>query len=225
MLSARRLARRVRARWRTGGRDAGVTLVELLVTMGITSIVGALALGWLLDAGAATDRTTDASISTAGARTVLQSWSDLLRVAGSPTAPGTSAGRFVSIDANSVTFNANLAALPACTTGACTFAGTSQVTLALRPATLGGVATRQLVQTITRGGVPVTSVVVRTGAGLAANTPCLVTPYTAAGAALPCDATTRLDSIARLDLAFAVTPTGGVAQTFQTSVVVTGTTA
>lgn len=73
------LSRRLRARIEQ--RDAGVTLVELLVTLGLATIVGTMTLLLFTSANASVNATTDRIVGTADARTVLQSWQALLQSA------------------------------------------------------------------------------------------------------------------------------------------------
>jgi prepilin-type N-terminal cleavage/methylation domain-containing protein len=232
MLSIRRRLELVRR----AGTDAGITLVELMVTMVLMSIVSALALNWLLGENKTDTKTQNAAFTTSSARTVLDAWPALLRVADVPSngytalaasgapaptlttvAPGTtSTGRFLAISSTSITFNADVANAPSTTCGAtCLRGNTTQVTLSLT----GGAMTQQLVQ---QGSATKRITLVPKGAALAGT--CLFSTFDAAGNALGCDANTALGSIARVSLAFAITPTtGGAPQTFQTSALITGT--
>lgn len=224
------------ATMRRTGVDAGITLTELLVTMVLMTIVMGLALSWFLGESSTDTKTQNSSFAQGGARTVLQSWPALLQVAdspwygrtalpasGSPTpsptatlAPGLDTGRFLAITANSITFNADLANAPSSNCGdSCQrSAPTSQVTLAL--------SNGALTQTIVQSGAATKSItLVRTGAALA-NT-CLFSAYDSAGTALSCTSATPLGSIARVVLAFTVTPDlNGTPQTYQTSIGITG---
>lgn len=223
---------------RSTGSDAGITLVELLVTMVLMTIVSGLALSWLIGENTTDTKTQNSSFAAGDARTVLQAWPALLQVAdspwygqtslpasGSPTPsptatldPGTDTGRFLAISGNSITFNADIANAPASTcSDACPRSKpTSQVTLAL---TNGA-----LTQTIVQSGAAQKSITfVRSGATLASA--CLFTAFDAFGNSLGCDPTTTpLGSVARIVLAFTVTPDlKGTPQTYQTSTTITGT--
>jgi type II secretory pathway pseudopilin PulG len=240
MLSIRRrleLARRP-------GPDAGITLVELMVTMVLMTIVSALALTWLIGESKTDTKTQNSTLATSSARNVLDAWSALLRVADVPSngyaslaasgapaptlttiVPGSvSTGRFLAITATSITFNADVANAPAATCAAtCLRTSTTQVTLALT----GGAMKQQLVQ---QGSPTKAITLLSSGAAVANNSPstsrnynCLFSTFDLNGNALGCDANTPLGAVARITLGFAVTPVHGTAQTFQTSSVVTGT--
>jgi type II secretory pathway pseudopilin PulG len=248
MLTATNALRRVRARVHGDDPEAGISLTELIVTMSLMSIVAALALNWLLGATSASTKTTNSSFATSDARNVLLSWPALLRVADAPltsssTSPappvsgaGTSTNRFQSITPTSISFNADLGNRPTSCTPGCSRGPTTLVTLSIVPVTVGGTATNKLVQTLTTSTGKVSSVtVVASGAGRVPNatgtgSACLFTTYDQNGNKLnpSCSTSTPLASIARVDLAFTVTPTdgstvGGTLQTFQTSTQITGT--
>ncbi|SDJ05488.1 prepilin-type N-terminal cleavage/methylation domain-containing protein [Frankineae bacterium MT45] len=72
-----------RIRHRAQG-DAGVTLVELMVTMTLTSILAVAALGMFLASNKATGADIDANLSTASARGALDSWTSMVQTAALP---------------------------------------------------------------------------------------------------------------------------------------------
>ena len=74
-----------------------------------------MAMAWFLGASDASTATTDADLGTASARNALQTWAALLRVAGSPTDPGSGTGRITSLSATSITFNAYRSGTATCT--------------------------------------------------------------------------------------------------------------
>lgn len=103
MLTAlRNRLRRVRA-----SADAGISLPELLMTMVLTSILGAITLMLFLAVDKSTSTTSDRSINAAKARNVLQSWSSYLQVSDGPT-QGSALNRFEWFTPTSVLFYADL---------------------------------------------------------------------------------------------------------------------
>lgn len=197
-------------RVRSAGPDAGISLTELLVTMSLMSIAGALGLTMLVTTANTTDRTADGSLSTAGARNTMSAWTDLLQVAVVPS--GDPADRALTVTPTSLSFNAQLGNLPTCS-DSCTTTATTRVTLQLRG--------DQLVQTLTRGtGAPDTVVQVSEGASLPAAADgvpaCLFRPYRADGTALDCsnlDATATT-GVTRVDVAFRITPRSGPVRSY-----------
>jgi type II secretory pathway pseudopilin PulG len=99
-------------RWRelrTQPRDAGMTLTELLVGMGLMTIIGGMCVSFFAAMLTQTSRTTDASFTTANARTAMRTITTALQLADTPTSqPGYSTDRFVTITATSVTFYSNV---------------------------------------------------------------------------------------------------------------------
>jgi type II secretory pathway pseudopilin PulG len=95
-----------RLRTRLAG-DSGVTLVELLVGMTLSVIIGAMTLTLFVNASNATNANTDKAINVAQARNVLQSWTSYLAVADGPSY-GTTSHRFEWLTANDVLFYADL---------------------------------------------------------------------------------------------------------------------
>lgn len=66
--------------------DAGVSLMELLVSMGLSTILGALTLMLFVNVNTSTAATTDRTMSTASARNAIQAWTGYLQVADGTTA-------------------------------------------------------------------------------------------------------------------------------------------
>lgn len=99
----------VRARLRTVrcGADAGVTLVELLVGMALSTIIAAMTLALFVNVNDSTQGSTDRAIVGAQARTVLQSWTSYLHVADGPTY-GNPSHRFEWITSTEMLFYADL---------------------------------------------------------------------------------------------------------------------
>jgi Tfp pilus assembly protein PilW len=215
-------------RARRGGADAGVTLMELVVAMSLSTIIGACALGWFLSSSAATSTTIDANITTASARNALQSWAALLQVADSSSTTGTGDDRLLSLSPSSISFNADLNNRASCPdTGRCPAVGpTTAVALSIRPAIIGGQPTAALVQVLTGANGAATSVLVPGGAAPAQPSGCLFTAFGANGENLGCSGLGRdqLTTVARIDIAFVVTSTSGHPQTYQTSATFTGRT-
>jgi len=98
----------LRARLPRRGDDAGMTLMELVVVGVLASIIMAMTLNFFVGSLTSSDATTSDSIDTAKARVILDDWSSLIRVAGSPTDPKTGTGRFAQVGANEIVFYANL---------------------------------------------------------------------------------------------------------------------
>ena len=222
----------VRRRFARVRGDDGITLVELIVTMSLMSIVGALSLTFFLGSSTTNARTIDAAQTASGARNAVTAWSGLLQVADS-TNPGGTDDRITALTPTSITFAADLNNRPACTTAPCPTTATTPVTLALVSTTSGAKTTSQLVQTIARTSGSSTLIQVLSGAAVApvpvgaTYTPCLFRPFDATGTALPCTGLTvaQRASITRIDIAFTVTPPTGSVQTYRTSVAVPGSTA
>jgi type II secretory pathway pseudopilin PulG len=81
------LRRRLR---RATGDDRGITLVELMVAMGLSTILGAITLTVFVSANNSVNATADGLVGSASARNVLQSWASLIQTA--DAAPVTSSG-------------------------------------------------------------------------------------------------------------------------------------
>lgn len=100
-LHARRNAVRVVA-------DAGVTLIEMVVAMALSTLIGAMTLTLFVHVNDATQTSTDRAINTAQAREILQSWTSYLHVADGPSY-GDRSHRFEWITASDMLFYADLA--------------------------------------------------------------------------------------------------------------------
>lgn len=83
------LRNRLRARFTRD--DAGITLSELVVAMGLSTLIGGLTLGLFVSITKSSGATTDRTVNTAAARNLIQSWTAYWRVA-----DGTTAGSRVS---------------------------------------------------------------------------------------------------------------------------------
>jgi hypothetical protein len=230
-----RIARRHRCVTAPGG-DAGISLIELVVAMSLTTIVSAMALAFFVTVNSASSRTVDTSIDTAGARNVLQSWSTLLDLADSPTQAG-GTDRFVQITPTSAIFYANANDNRA--TGGGIRTAPAKIALSLESG-----------QLVERSYLPQSSVVPSTYPSTASTVRYLVsgvttpsawlfTPYVAGspptlseprdcatGTAGLCagnsNADTILASVVRVDIAFTVSTTDGDSQAFSSSAVITG---
>jgi hypothetical protein len=104
-MSARLILRRLRAIRSRG--DAGVTLSELIVSMGLFSLIGALTLGIFLSINTSSAATVDRTINSSSARNAIQSWSAYLRVADGTT-PGVKLNRIEWLAPNDMLFYADL---------------------------------------------------------------------------------------------------------------------
>lgn len=92
----------------TARKDAGITLMELVVAMSLSSLIGAMALSAFIVMHDATGTTIDRDIATAGARNVVEQWTALLQLADSPTAAGATADRITSISPTEMVFYADI---------------------------------------------------------------------------------------------------------------------
>ena len=97
--------RRLRARFRRS--DAGITLTELIVAMGLSTLVGALTLGLFVSITKSSGATTDRAINTGAARNLIQAWTAYLRVADGTTA-GSRVGRIEWLTSNDMLFYSDL---------------------------------------------------------------------------------------------------------------------
>src|SRR3954451_14358177 len=104
-MSARVIARRLRAVRRS--RDAGITLMELLVATVLNVIVGSLAVGIFISVNNSTDNSVDRSVNTAAARNAARDWTAYLRMAEGRTA-GLKTNRIQWLTANDTLFYAGL---------------------------------------------------------------------------------------------------------------------
>lgn len=98
---------RLRRRLRSAPQDAGVSLIEIVVAMGMSTILGAAALLFFTAANNSAASSLDRSISSAQARGALQAWTAYLRVSDGPTA-GVPGHRFEWITTTSTVFYADL---------------------------------------------------------------------------------------------------------------------
>lgn len=87
--------------------DDGVTLIELVVGMALSTIIGAMTLFLFVNANATTQASTDRSIDVAKARGLLQAWTSYVQVADGPTS-GSASHRFEWFTSNDVLFYADL---------------------------------------------------------------------------------------------------------------------
>jgi type II secretory pathway pseudopilin PulG len=88
--------------------DRGATLVELVVGMALATILGAATLLFFTQANSTASSTTERSISTAQARSLLQSWSTYLHVADDPAGSGQAINRFEWFTATDIAFHADI---------------------------------------------------------------------------------------------------------------------
>lgn len=90
-------------------RDAGYSLIELLVGMGLLMIVGGLATVFFVTSSTQAGRAADQAADNSDARSALDTIADELRLADTPTArAGDSTSRFEVITATRVMFYANV---------------------------------------------------------------------------------------------------------------------
>jgi prepilin-type N-terminal cleavage/methylation domain-containing protein len=210
--------------------DAGFTLTELIVTGVLMSIVMAMALTFFVQFTENNSALTDQNISTASARNVLQVWAATLRLADSPSTPGTTAGRIMKITPTEIEFYADLGNRAACSPTCSAPTKPTQVDLSLN-------ADGQLVQayyqynasTGSYPSTPTSSTVMANGVVAAdwlflpyvdADPPAAARPQACNGGAGLCGASAQaeLDSIVQVDINFAIAAQGNEkVQSFTTS--------
>lgn len=87
--------------------DAGVSLMELLVSMALMTILGTLTLMLFLNVNSSTAATTDRTLNTASARNALEAWTGYLQVADGTTA-GSKTNRIEWLTATDMLFYADI---------------------------------------------------------------------------------------------------------------------
>jgi hypothetical protein len=87
--------------------DAGITLTELIVTMGLSTLIGAMTLGVVVAIDSSSAATTDRTISSSSARSTIQAWTAYLRVTDGSTA-GVRSNRVEWLTAKDMLFYADL---------------------------------------------------------------------------------------------------------------------
>src|SRR4051794_18380724 len=104
-----RAGRRMRARVTSRGQaEAGVTLIETLMAMALSTILGAVTLTLFVQVSSAANNTTDRTISSTQARNALQAWGSYFQVIDEAAGAGTGNNRFEWLTASSVLFYADL---------------------------------------------------------------------------------------------------------------------
>ena len=230
--------------------DDGFTLMELVVAMSLMTIIAALTTTFFVGMEHASQKTVDLNVSTANARVALDSWTNLLRLADSPTDPGAGANRFLDITPTSAVFYANV-------DNRSTTAGQRtapwEISLALRggqlveddyqstdpsspdpsyPSTPTAVhyysdGTAGNDTATSTGGAWVFQPYVATGIGQA---PLLTEPDDCSGGVAGIcsgtgDAATILQTVTRVDISFTIKNVSGVTESFTSSAEITGSTA
>ena len=100
-----------RGRHRRGTRlhgDAGMSMIELITAMAVSSILGAMTLFVFVSLNSASSSSVDRSLSATQARVILSSWSGLLQVAESPLRDTDEFPAFEKITSTAVTFYASV---------------------------------------------------------------------------------------------------------------------
>jgi prepilin-type N-terminal cleavage/methylation domain-containing protein len=90
-----------------GGQDRGITLIELVVAMTVTTIISAFAISFFVTSTTNGTKATLTNQATADARATLDSWTSLLRVAGWLDRSART-DRFEEITPKKIVFYANL---------------------------------------------------------------------------------------------------------------------
>jgi Tfp pilus assembly protein PilW len=97
-----------RIRWGRIRSDRGATLVELLVGMGLMTIIGGLSVSFFVSASRQSSRTADATLATAQGRVAMTGITAALQLADSPTdQAGYPTARFQTITAATLVFYSN----------------------------------------------------------------------------------------------------------------------
>jgi type II secretory pathway pseudopilin PulG len=151
--------------------DAGITLVELIVGMALTLIVGAMTLALFLQINTSTDSTVDRTVNTASARNAIQAWTAYLRVADSTT-PAAGTNRLEWLTPNDMLFYADL--FNRSFDSVDTISGPTMIWLRLDAA--GSLVEEQFAASATAGTVPKTCRTLVTGVS---TPPALFTAYDA----------------------------------------------
>jgi hypothetical protein len=100
-------ARMIIARLRSQGRDAGITLAELIVALGLSTLIGAMTLGLFLSINTSSANTIDRTINSSTARATIQAWTAYIRVSDGTTA-GMKANRIEWLTAKDMLFYADI---------------------------------------------------------------------------------------------------------------------
>ena len=224
-----------RVRQARASSDAGITLMELVISMALMTLLGTMAIVFFVDMNSASSKTVDANLSTANARNALESWVSLIRLADSPASAGSASGRFEKITPTEVLFYADLgnrSCTPTCTTGHPT-----KIDLAIVGSDL--VETHYLYANGAYSATP--SITRHVATGITTNGT-LFTPYVVGnpptsvrlalcpgGASGLCTGTTGADAylntVVRIDIRFSVTQNSAdTAQVFSSSASITGST-
>lgn len=93
---------------RAHATDSGFTLIEVLVTMVIAGIVGALTMRLVVMVSASAGATSDRAVNSGRATSLMQAWSGYLSVIDDPSASGLVTNRFEWLTPTSVLFYADL---------------------------------------------------------------------------------------------------------------------
>jgi len=239
MLTA--IARRRRQMMRRDRADLGVSLIELVVAMGLMTVIGAMTLAFFISMNTADSRTVDANISTAGARNALESWTRVLTLADSSQTAGLGSGRFEQITPTTAIFFANMNSNRASTSAARTaptkvflsleggqlverdYAPLSSIAPSTYPGYPGSpTQTRYLASDVVISGWLFTPYVVGTPPSISEPNDCAAgAPGLCAGVGVP-EADAILPTIVRVDIAFTVAPGSGGSQSFSSSAAITG---
>jgi hypothetical protein len=104
-MSAGVIRRRLRSM--RAGRDTGVTLMELVVGMVLTTIIGAMTISIFVQVYSSTNNSGDRTFNTATARNTIQDWTAYIRVADGKTA-GVKTNRIEWLTSKDMLFYADL---------------------------------------------------------------------------------------------------------------------
>lgn len=204
-----------------GDKDAGVTLVEMLVGMGLMLIVATLATNFLISSTAQTTRVTDQGLLGSSVRSAMNQIVATLRVADSPTAAaGATTNRFITITSTELTFYSNIS--PTDRSGTATRTAPSEVdyTLAGGKLTESVYAPSNSAAPATYPTTPTSKSVLLTGV---TNTTPFVYCSDATDPSTTCTPTTATGSVALVQVTLTISGlTGSAPQTLQSGVAISG---
>jgi hypothetical protein len=219
-------------------RDEGVSLIELVMAMGLMTVMGAMTLTFFISLSSASTKTVNGNVGTSSARGVLEAWTRLLSLADSPSTAGGGTGRFVQLTPTSAIFYANVNNNRATNSGVRT--APTKISLALEngqlverdyaplsstaPSAYPGLptSTQYLARDVTTSGWLFTPYVLGTPPTVKEPNDCSAgTAGLCAGVGIA-EADAILPTVVRVDLSFTVQAKDGPAQTFAASAFISG---
>jgi hypothetical protein len=216
--------------------EDGVSLIELVLAMGLMTVIGAMTLTFFISLSSASTKTVKGNFGTSAARNVLEAWTRLLSLADSPSTAGAGSGRIVQLTPTSAIFYANVNRNRATTSGART--APTKISLALEsgqlverdyaplsptaPSAYPGLptSTQYLARDVTISGWLFAPYVLATPPSIKEPNDC--SGGTAGLCAGIAEADALLPTVVRVDITFSVQSKDGPAQTFSSSAFING---